>query len=897
MIPVERLPNRHDARWAVLGLQLTFLTLGTLFWGFNRSPMQIATIVGVSVSLEVLLHYFVRRKTLLFPLSATITGTSLSMLTNFSHGIWLAMLPPFFAIASKYLFTHQGRHVYNPSLFGVVAALLFSQGMITPSPAYQWGGSGLTAFFVATAALMLFVWNIRRTWLIVSFIGFYTIQLAIRAYIMRHHIPAETLFMGAFSSPAFYLFTFFMITDPPTSPDSKKGQIGMAAFIVTLDLVLHKFQTFSTLFYSGFAYFTLRWLWLVLKDVRHVDWKTVLRDKMRTVVVLAMVWGVAFGVYRSHYAFQGADNIGFQMVEIDSQYSGLTGEQGDIWERTDPRMQHVAKWLLSVGDAGAVADVNEDGLPDVFLTQPLKAEKDRAQLWLNRGNFQFERVAIPVLDAVRHSPEQYGLIASATWFDMDNDGDQDLLLGMGFGKGMLLKNEWRETGQLHFTSIGEQAGLAEYQISVATNVLDYNRDGLDDVMVGNVMQRYLPEYAQLTPYNIFRLPEPEFEGDRRMFNVMHRSWHNANNADVNLLFQNQGNGQFRAVPESEHGFVGKRWTMAIATGDLNDDTYPDIYVANDFGPDELYINQQGQGFKQILGRLSGSMGRDTYKGMNATMGDLDNNGKPDIHVSNVHHKLQAEGSLLWMNHSRQGQADANMFTDEATRRNALNEHRFGWGATFADFNRDGLLDMAQANGMADDAYDKREAVCPDYWYWNAQIALTNPDVHGYADRWADVRGRCVFGNELNRLYLNKGNYFIDVAEHIGWTQKGTSRGMIHADFDNDGDSDVLITHMTAKPSLYRNDSQAANWLGVELVGNGKTCSRNAYGSKITAAGQHREVYANNGLAAQSDRRVLFGLGQSDAKTVEVRVQWCGDAQAQVLSLKTGQYHRILQSSI
>ena len=255
-----------------------------------------------------------------------------------------------------------------------------------------------------------------------------------------------------------------------------------------------------------------------------------------------------------------------------------------------------------------------------------------------------------------------------------------------------------------------------------------------------------------------------------------------------------------------------------------------------------------------------------------------------------------------MNYSRPGQTDAAAFTDEAARRNALNERRFGWGAAFGDLDRDGRLDIVQANGMADDAYDKKEAVCPDYWYWNAQIALTNPDVHGYADRWADVRGRCVFGSEANRIYINKGSYFTDVAEQAGWTKKGTSRGIILADFDNDGDLDSLVTHMTAAPSLYRNDSQTANWIGLQLEGNGAGCNRDAQGSRATlaaadsptAAPQHREVYANNGLAAQNDRRLLFGLGAKPARSVHIAVQWCGRGPAQSYTLQTGRYHRIRQ---
>ena len=903
---LPKIPSRQDPRWAVLLLQLTFLAFGILFWGFNRSPWQIAAIVATSVLTDLTLHTILRHSTPLFPLSAAITGTSLSMLTNFAHGIWFALLPPFFAIASKYLFTVNGKHIYNPSLFGIVAALFFGGGMITPSPAYQWGGSGVVAFFVATAAIMLVRVNIHRAWLIGSFLLFYAAQVGLRAYILRHHIPAETLFMGAFTSPAFYLFVFFMLPDPPTSPSSKKGQIGMAAIIVVIDLALQRFQQFSTLVYAGFAYFTLRGIYLFWQTRKQANWRAIIQSKFQAAFAIAIIGAAGIGAYKASHPFANSQDIGFKLVSIPASQSGLTGAQGDILERTDPQMRHVAKWLLSVGDAGAVADVNQDGLPDIFLTQPLKAEGDRAQLYINKGNFQFEKFPLPQLDANRRQPENHGLIASATWLDFDNDGDQDLLLGVGFGKGILLRNELAQTGKFGFTSIAEQAGIAPYQISTAANVLDYNQDGLDDIIIGNVMQRYLPDYDTPQPYNIFRLPKPQYAGDRRMFNVMHRSWHNADNADENWLYQNMGNGTFQLVPAAQSGLQGKHWTMAIGAGDLNADGYPDLYIANDFGPDELYINRQGKGFQAIRGAFVGSIGRDTYKGMNATIGDVTGDGKPDIHVSNVHEKLQAEGSLLWVNQSQAGQADAAMFQDQAAKRNALNEQRFGWGATYADFNRDGKLDMAQANGMADDAYDKKEARCPDYWYWNAQIALTNPDVHGYADRWADVRGRCVFGNEANRLYLNQGDYFIDVAKQAGADYTGTSRGMIHADFDNDGDPDLLVTHMTAAPTLYRNDSQPAAWLGLDLVGNGKTCARNAYHSKVIAypANQPplaREVYANNGLAAQSDRRILFGLGSlkaensvAQSKKIRIQIQWCGHGKAQEMELETGRYHRLEQ---
>jgi len=321
-------------------------------------------------------------------------------------------------------------------------------------------------------------------------------------------------------------------------------------------------------------------------------------------------------------------------------------------------------------------------------------------------------------------------------------------------------------------------------------------------------------------------------------------------------------------------------------------------MANDFGPDELYLNQAGKGFMSIRGPLVGQLGHDTYKGMNASIGDLDNNGYPDIYVSNVHEPLQAEGSLLWMNAGQWSTPDHNSLRDEAMSRNALNERRFGWGGTFGDLNLDGRLDIVQANGHIDDAYDDRYEDCPDYWYWNEKIALTSPDVHGYADSWADLRGRCVFPHEPDRIYLNQGQNFVDVASQVGLTKAIPSRGVALADLDNDGDLDILISHQFAPLSIYRNETQEQSWIGFKLIGNGTTCNRDALGTKLKLdlpssefSSQYREVVASNGFSSQNDPRVLFGLGTWKG-LVQVTIDWCGLGELQTITRKDGKYYEL-----
>jgi len=881
-----------DTRIIIIFILTLYLVLGFTVLGFNRTPLQAIVTTIATCLFEVSLTKLFRKKWI-FPLSALVTSCSLSLLLNYSQNFWILLVPVFFAIGSKYILTFNGRHVFNPAQVAVTSCLLFSSGLITAAPAYQWNGIESMAVFIAMFGIFFLLPKINRHWLVISFLFFFTINTFLRAMIMKHHLPFETLFLGTLTSPAFFIFTFFMITDPATSPKTKKGQIIVGFALAIIDLAFHLRQSYFTFFYAGATVQTSILLY------KHFNAMAVTRNPFK------YIWNSFYGSgYYKRFMFLftlGLSGVLFYQNVLSSQLklgkidlkfqkltiieTGINPVMGKTLERVDPRIQHLAKWLLSVGDSVAAADVNNDGLADLFYSFPLKNDDHRNSLYINLGNFNFKRFELPIKVESKEI-EKYGLSSSPIFVDYDNDGDKDIFLSYAFGKPIMLKNQLIEEGFLGFEDVTEQIGLKHYTNSITANFIDFNKDGLLDIIIGNVWPKYLLDYPKDKPreLNLFNLPQPEYKNDERMFNFMHASWNMANNGGTNQLYIQKPNGTFKELPTDILKFEPTRWTLAIGTADFNQDGWTDIYFANDFGADDLYYNLKGKGFKNIKGNIFGSIGKDTYKGMNATIGDFDNNGTSDVYISNVHHEYQAEGSLLWMWFKDK---NGNLAPKEmATRTGALNENRFGWGAAAGDLNLDGRLDLVQANGMVDDTIDKKYDQCPDYWYVNEKIARSAPGFHRYVNKWGDIRGSCIYGKERNRVYLNQGkelsNMFYDVAKEVGVTDLTNSRGVALVDLNNDGKLDMSITHMFSGPSIYKNQlSSTNNWLGIELESLDKSCNREAIGSKITISytqnkkliTQMREKVSVNGFNAQSENRLLFGLKDFDGP-IEIKVNWC-----------------------
>jgi len=888
--------KKLDPRIPVLVILVGYLVLGFTVLGFNRTPTQ-AIMTTLCTCLLELFYLRVLRKKWAFPFSALITSCSLSLLLNYSHNYYMLLVPVYFAVSTKYIFTFNGRHIFNPAQIAVTGSLLFAGTLITAAPAYQWNGIENMSVFIGMLGVFFLLPKINRHYLVISFLLTFTVQTFLRAMIMKHHLPFETLFLGTLSSPAFFLFTFFMITDPATSPSSKKLQIIFGILIATIDLIYHLRQSYYTFFFAGATVQTGRLLFEHFRAFKNYNRKSAyFRDKFIDSgywknLLLVLLIGSS-GVLS--YKVMIEPRVDLSNIELRFEKSTpISIEMGKTLERVDPRIQHLAKWLLSVGDSVSIADVNGDGLEDLYFSFPLKNDFHRNSLYLNLGD-RFERFDIGMSE-VSKNIEENGLASHGSFIDFDNDGDQDLYISYAFGAPHLLKNMFKETGKLSFEDISKTSGLPEYTNSIISNFFDFNRDGLLDLVIGNVWPQNLPDYEPKQRLNLFKLPKEEFDGDERMFNFMHASWHMADNGGTNMIYLQNPDHTFTELDSTKINLTEHRWTLAIATADFNQDGWTDLYMANDFGKDDYYLNQKGKSFKRITGDTFGDIGLDTYKGMNATIGDFDNNLSSDVYISNVHHAYQAEGSLLWSFERDENGELAPI--ERATYFNALNENRFGWGAAAGDLDLNGSLDLVQANGMVDDSIDKKFEECPNYWYVNEKIARSAPSFHRYVNKWGDIRGFCIYGKERNRVYLNSigSTQFVDVAEHVGVDELTNSRGVAMTDLNNDGKLDFVISHMFKEPSFYMNEMKTKNsFVGIDLESLNKSCNREAIGSIITISydgkKQMREKVAVNGFNSQSSKRIHFGLGAYQGE-VNVEVNWCG-IEKKNYQLSTNKYHQL-----
>jgi enediyne biosynthesis protein E4 len=471
------------------------------------------------------------------------------------------------------------------------------------------------------------------------------------------------------------------------------------------------------------------------------------------------------------------------------------------------------------GAGGLFLDFDNDGWLDVFLVDggsfadPAVARRARHRLYRNRGDGTFEDVT----DASNIRHRDYGMGACAG--DVDNDGLIDLYI-TNVGPNVLYRN----TGGGRFVEVPGAGGADSARWSTSCAFVDVDRDGHLDLFVVNYVDTAIAQ-------NRFC----GFAGPPAIRDYCHPLVYPPSQ---NVLYRNDGRGGFDDI-SMQAGIAPYRGNgLGVAVSDVDDDGWPDIFVANDSTPNFLFHNNQDGSFTEIAGLAGVAVVSDgkPRAGMGTAFGDFLGTGHPGLVVTNH----EAEMHSLFAN------LGGRLFSDVTIPSGVGPATRpyVGFGVVFFDYDNDTRLDIAIVNG------------------------------HVMANV-GQVRARGTLA-QRKLLLRNAGERFVDATKEAGpgFALEGVGRALAAGDVDNDGDLDLLVLNNGGRPNLLINDGgNAANGLMVQAVGT--TSNRSGIGTKLTLTTgerrQVREVQSGSSYLAQNDLRAHFGLGRAErADRLEIR---------------------------
>ena len=495
-----------------------------------------------------------------------------------------------------------------------------------------------------------------------------------------------------------------------------------------------------------------------------------------------------------------------------------TEEAGIHFKHSNGKTEH--KHIIETMGSGVVFfDYDTDGDADLYFVNSggiPQARQDTQQARLGNVLYRNEGDGrfTDVTEISGTEDTGYGMAAAAG--DIDNDGDADLYVA-NFGEDTLYRNN----GDSTFTDITKAAGIDNTLWGIAVVYLDFDVDGDLDIFVVNYLVYELS------------MPVTTFKG------IVGYGHPRSYEGTPDVLYRNNGDGTFTNIAETAgvtNPTEGRG--MAAVACDYDNDGFPDIYVTNDTNRNFLYHNNGdgtftdeslfiGVGYDES-GVAEGSMGVDC--------GDYNGDGWLDLIVAN------SEKVTLYKN--EQGLLFIDVTADSGLQQPTL--PFVGFSPLFLDYDNDGHLDLFCANGHPQDVIE---------------ILM---DHETYAQR--------------DQMFQNKGDgTYMDVSETAGayFTEALVGRAAATADYDNDGDTDIVIMNSNQRAVLLRNDGgNQKNWIGIKLVGS--QSNRDGIGAKVTVSTadmtQIREIKSGSSYASGSDTRLLFGLGQNQ-RVEKISIVW------------------------
>jgi hypothetical protein len=513
----------------------------------------------------------------------------------------------------------------------------------------------------------------------------------------------------------------------------------------------------------------------------------------------------------------------------------------------DSKLEHIMPQVASTGASVAVADFDKDGWQDFYVTNSREGSLNR--LYRNKGDGTFEDVA-PSVGLADVNQRDTGVSMGAVWGDYDNDGFDDLFL-YRYGQPQLFHNE----GGKRFVAAG--SGFPRWVNANAATWLDFDRDGRLDLFLAG----YWPDDVDLWKLETTR--------------IMPESFEYANNGGRKYLLRNRGSGAFDDVTAAM-GITSRRWTLAVTAVDLEGTGYPGLFLANDYGVSEMFINRGGKRFEDVATETG--VGRAPKSGMNAALGDVFNDGRLSIYKTNISEPGQlVQGNDLWVPKTAGSGLPA--FENMATTL-GVDLGGWSWGAQFGDLNNDGAQDIYLVNGYI--SAGERSS----YWYDFSVIAVGHSSIIGDAANWPAMKGRSLSGYQRKRVWINDGfGNFTDVAQAVGATDTNDGRAVALADLRNSGVLDVIVANQRGPLLIYENRVAAErHWIQFELEGTGS--NRSAIGARVelhwNGHVQAQQVTAATGFSAQNQRWLHYGLGP--ARTVDrVVIKWPSGTEQTIAS--------------
>jgi hypothetical protein len=510
--------------------------------------------------------------------------------------------------------------------------------------------------------------------------------------------------------------------------------------------------------------------------------------------------------------------------------------------------------VLYNGGGVAVGDINNDGLVDIYFC----GNQSKDALYINKGNFKFEDIS----DSAGISEFDYWS-TSASMVDINEDGYLDIYITKYLlpdeekRRNLLLINNKDNT----FTEKGKEFGIDDSGFSTSANFFDYNKDGLIDLYVGN----------QFNPSEYYR----KLEKGKINYNY------------TDHLYKNVGNNKFIDVTESA-GIKNYAAALSVTTADLNQDGWPDIYVTNDYEePDFVYYNNGQGGFAE--------MGKATLKhmsnfSMGADIGDINNDGLVDIFVADMvaQDNFRVKTNMSGMNPAKfWGLVDAGyhhqymfntlqlnngggVFSDLAQMAGVSNTD-WSWSPLLVDFDLDGYKDLFITNGLMRDIRNNDHRI-----FLKEETKSVNEKYSASKDKLnaklLELSKMAPSKKLPNYMYYNTGDLtFEDVSEKWNLALDGWSHGSAVADFDNDGDLDLVINNLNDAASIYKNKAveNGRNYIGIEVSPYNMSLGTQVVleledGSKI-----HDHIHPVRGYMSQSDARLRIGFGNKKIEKISV----------------------------